>query len=119
MGAPDTWKLLTHIRSGGVGRGGGAGGEGVCLGVQACWLCCACEAGLQLFLSYSYFLFHPCSWARRDALYAGASGTGDLGKCKAHHSQDREEDRTLIRVRTLLQLLLLPREAGEMCSMYL
>lgn len=56
---------------------------------------------------------------RRDALYAGALGTGDLEKGKAHHSQDQEEDRTLIRVRTLLQLFLLPREAGEMYSMYL
>ena len=49
---------------------------------------------------------------RRDALYAGASGTGDLRKCIAHHSQDREEDRTLINMSSHIASTLSPTPGG-------
>ena len=70
--------------------------EGALGGRECAWVCrrAGCAGPARLVSSYSFP--DGCSWACRDALYAGASGTGNLGKCKAHHSQDREEDRTLM-----------------------
>ena len=105
-----------------MGRGGGAGGR------ECAWVCrragCAEPAGSVPGCAGVLAVLSLRGWSpaipflmaapgpRRDALYAGASGTGDLRKCIAHHSQDREEDRTLINMSSHIASTLSPTPGG-------